>query len=317
MAKNRPASEPYPTQKRPEADPKATKCRRLVTCIKWARTRKLVVTHRLRSSGSARSVATTCIPTGCCAACAALRPVTSEGSCAADSCRWRATLVQFLRRSGSCHSLSRGFVDDHLILTRVSSKRSSTRRPQNAPSKQTPAMCASPLRSGCPNYWTDWARSINPVTSLNLPSIAGFSPTARALKYSRPQSILALSVLCRSRSSKLLFGLDDEVQPVTGRRGHQGSPVRVVASQRSRHLEPIGQIGVHLDRRVFLQLIGKLPLTVGVVQDVLVHGLLGIEQRAVQIPAAFTHAWMLLALQPNSRASSLMPRPARTNSTIC
>jgi hypothetical protein len=33
-------------------------------------------------------------------------------------------------------------------------------------------------------------------------------------------------------------------------------------------------------------------------------------------PAPFMQPWKLLALQPDSRAKTLMPRPARTRSTI-
>lgn len=56
------------------------------------------------------------------------------------------------------------------------------------------------------------------------------------------------------------LGFHHEVQALVPIALDQYSPVRVVATQGCRHLEPAWELGVDLDRVVFLQLVGKLPL---------------------------------------------------------
>mmetsp|Transcript_41596 Transcript_41596/g.97602 ORF Transcript_41596/g.97602 Transcript_41596/m.97602 type:complete len:374 (+) Transcript_41596:154-1275(+) len=99
------------------------------------------------------------------------------------------------------------------------------------------------------------------------------------------------------------LGLHHEVQPIALRRGHQHRPVGVVAAQRGGHLEPGGQLGVDLDRFVLRQLVGKVAFGVGVVDDVLVHRALGVQQHVLQV------AGQLLGLEQLLRVVGLVAQP--------
>ena len=142
---------------------------------------------------------------------------------------------------------------------------------QPLPQREGAVFCPFPPISGLTFLCVDHPTPI-PTSSSSTRVAASYrvgdSPALRALKCTLPHAILALSVLRRSLANRLPLVFDHQVQSLARVSIDQDGPVRVVTAERRRHPEPSRKLGVHLDRGVLLERVGKTGLDAGFVEEV-------------------------------------------------